>query len=356
MKITFPHFGDYYVIFRTLFETLGHEVIVPPPISRRTIELGSRHSPEFVCFPFKVTLGCLIEGLEQGADTLFQGGGRGGACRFGYYREVQEKILRDLGYQFTFLRLGAVKEVMSLANNGGGLNLLKALKLGWAKLNLIDSFHGKVRRLSAYELTQGESRRVYKEFLNACDEAKSAKYLKRVEREFRDRFSQIKKVSGLKPVKIGIVGEIYVVMEPYSNAEIERELNLMRVEVLRPVSLSYLMKELLPLSPKKTTHKWVSRPYLQYDSGAHANTSVSETILFAREGLDGVIHLKPHACMPEVTAMSALHRVSRDYNIPLLYFSFDEHTSSVGVKTRLEAFVELIKRRRQAKYNKPHSL
>ena len=76
---------------------------------------------------------------------------------------------------------------------------------------------------------------------------------------------------------------------------------------------------------------------------------MAEAIIFAKEGFNGVIHIKPHACMPEVTAMSALYRVSKDYNIPILFFSFDEHTSSVGVRTRLEAFVELLKRRGEKK-------
>lgn len=346
MKATLPHMGDYYICSKAFLESLGCEAVIPPPITKRTIELGCSHSPEFICFPFKVTLGALIEGLELGADTLIQSG-REGACRYGYYKQVQEEILKDLGYKFRFVRIDSIGSIKLINKNVSYLQILKALRLAWAKMKVIEKFESLVRRLSAYEANPGESRRLYKEFLSSCDQAESAKQVKRVEKEFLERFKQIKKVPELKPLKVGIIGELYIVMEPYSNLDIERQLNQMQVEVIRPLCLSQILKEMLPFSPRKTTFRRIAKPYLQYESGAHANVSVAETIIFAREGLDGVIHIKPHACMPEVTAMGALYRVSKDYNIPVLFFSFDEHTSSVGLRTRLEAFVELLKRRRK---------
>ena len=75
-KISFPRIGNYHVPFgyfvRRVFDAL---VIMPPPITRKTIELGSVHSPDFVCAPFKFNLGNHIESLELGANTLIQFGG-----------------------------------------------------------------------------------------------------------------------------------------------------------------------------------------------------------------------------------------------------------------------------------------
>ncbi len=344
-KVTFPHMGDYHLCFKAALEILGCEAVVPPPITKRTIELGCKYSPEFVCFPFKITLGTLIEGLEQGADILIQSG-RDGSCRYGYYKQVQEKILRDLGYKFRFVRLDSIKSIKSINKSASYLQILKGLRLAWLKMKVIEKFESLVRKISATEINIGESRRQYREFLNACNQANTKFQIDRAEKEFLERFNQIRTISNFKPLKIGIVGELYIVMEPYSNLDIERELNQMGVEVTRPLCLSQILKETLPYSSRKTAFRRIARPYLRYEPGAHASISVAETIIFAREGLDGVIHIKPHACMPEVTAMGALYKVSRDYDIPVLFFSFDEHASSVGIKTRLEAFVELLKRRR----------
>ena len=344
-KVTFPHMGDYHLCFKAALEILDCEAVVPPPITKRTIELGCKYSPEFACFPFKITLGSLIEGLEQGADILIQSG-RDGSCRYGYYKQVQEKILKDLGYRFRFVRLDSIRSIKTINKNASYLQVLKGLRIAWLKMKVIEKFESLVRKLSASEINIGESRRLYRQFLNACNQANTKFQINSAEKEFLERFDQIRTISNFKPLKIGIVGELYIVMEPYGNLDIERELNQRGVEVIRPLCLSQILKEMLPWSPRKTAFRRIARPYLRYESGAHASVSVAETIIFAREGLDGVIHIKPHACMPEVTAMGALYKVSRDYDIPVLFFSFDEHASSVGVKTRLEAFVELLKRRR----------
>jgi benzoyl-CoA reductase/2-hydroxyglutaryl-CoA dehydratase subunit BcrC/BadD/HgdB len=51
--------------------------------------------------------------------------------------------------------------------------------------------------------------------------------------------------------------------------------------------------------------------------------------------------------MPELVAQTILNRVSKDFDIPVLTLIFDEHTSPGAVQTRLEAFVDLIRRRRR---------
>ena len=79
---------------------LDADFVALPKPTKRTIELGSRHSSDMVCAPFKHILGDYIEALELGADVLVQ---FAGPCRLGYYGELQQSILRDLGYEFDML-------------------------------------------------------------------------------------------------------------------------------------------------------------------------------------------------------------------------------------------------------------
>ena len=60
-----------------------------------------------------------------------------------------------------------------------------------------------------------------------------------------------------------------------------------------------------------------------------------------------MIHLSPFTCMPEIIAKSILPQVSKDLNIPVLSITVDEHTGEAGVITRLEAFIDLLKRNHQ---------
>ena len=74
--ISFPHLGPYYVVFEYfLSNACKCNVIVPPPSTRRTIELGSKHSPDFVCVPFKYNLGNYIEALETHPEYRKKGYG-----------------------------------------------------------------------------------------------------------------------------------------------------------------------------------------------------------------------------------------------------------------------------------------
>ena len=95
--------ADYYVPAKYLLSNIFNcKVITPPTITNKTIEIGNKYSPSFVCTPFKYTLGTMIESIESGANILIQ---FGGGCRYGYYSELQEKIMKDLGYNFELINL-----------------------------------------------------------------------------------------------------------------------------------------------------------------------------------------------------------------------------------------------------------
>ena len=102
----FPHIANYAYAFKYLFEK-GFEVnyLIPPPISKRTLELGSKYSPDYVCVPFKYCMGCYLEALDMGANCLMQ---IYGGCRLNYYGELNECILHDMGDKFEFCDMAAV--------------------------------------------------------------------------------------------------------------------------------------------------------------------------------------------------------------------------------------------------------
>ena len=53
-KISFPRYAEYNCAFKYIIEqAVGAKYIMPPPITRRTMELGTRYSPDFVCTPLR---------------------------------------------------------------------------------------------------------------------------------------------------------------------------------------------------------------------------------------------------------------------------------------------------------------
>lgn len=359
MRITFPHMGNLWLGLKTALQELGQEVIVSPKPSKRTLTLGSQYSPEFACLPLKINLGCFLEAIEQGADTILMAGGVG-PCRFGYYGAVQQRILEDMGYKIDFVIIdppqGRWKEFLAdLRKVSGGKSLLKilsALRFGIRKLEVMDYLEKLGHKIRAREVQKGATDRILEKTLKRLDEASSYKEVKRIKEEAKEEMLAIPR-EHFTPLKVVVTGEIFVVLEPFVNMDVERELGRMGVEVERTLFITDWVREHLLPNPKAWfKHKYLeekAKPYLGHFVGGDGQLSVASACIYAEKGFDGMVHLMPFTCMPEIIAQSILPRVSADLSFPVLTLVFDEHTGKAGVLTRLEAFVDLLQRKRVAK-------
>ncbi|MDR3289397.1 MAG: CoA protein activase, partial [Peptococcaceae bacterium] len=162
------------------------------------------------------------------------------------------------------------------------------------------------------------------------------------ERREKERAGLIRKA----PLRIGVIGEIYTILDPFSSLDMEKSLGYMGVEVDRSLYLSgWVGKHILQgwrqgYRPLKQYEK-LARPYLPHFVGGHGQETVGAAVEFARRRVDGVIHLLPLNCMPEIVAAAILPQIQRDYGIPMMTLTVDEHTGRAGFQTRLEAFADL---------------
>ena len=81
--------------------------------------------------------------------------------------------------------------------------------------------------------------------------------------------------------------------------------------------------------------------------GAYAADNIARTKYLCEEGYDGIIHIKSAFCTPEIGAMPIINKIANEYEVPVLFFSFDANTSETGVKTRLEAFYDMLEMRKR---------
>ncbi len=364
MQVTFPHMGTFSIGLKALFSGLGLKVIVPPPVTEKTIRLGIQHSPEFACFPLKINMGNFIESLELGADTIVMAGGVG-PCRFGYYAQVEQEILRDLGYDFKMIvieppqkgikELG--KRLAPLKNGKSWQEVAAAIFLCWSKLKALDELHKEALASRWFEIRKGLISDIYRQSIEKIDLAACRREVKKA---LADGVGEMKAAAGNSaeqsdPLQILLVGEIYMLLEPYANLDIEKILGEYGVRVKRSIYLSDWVKEHVILNNLgirlKGAYKKAAAPYLNHFVGGHGWESVGDTVLAAQKGIDGVIHVLPFTCTPEIVARSILPNVSRDNSIPVMSFSLDEHSARAGFITRLEAFVDLLSKRKST--NKP---
>ena len=70
-RVAFFRYSYYDIAFKFFVEhVLDADFVALPKPTKRTIELGSRHSSDMVCAPFKHILGDYIEALELGAEAI----------------------------------------------------------------------------------------------------------------------------------------------------------------------------------------------------------------------------------------------------------------------------------------------
>lgn len=348
-KVSFPQLGNYNVPLEILF-TIGLEVeyISPPPITKRTLEIGSWYSPEFVCSPFKYTLGNFIEAIEAGANTLVQ---TGGVCRLGYYGELDEQILKDLGYNVRFVNMAKAKysNPLTFYNEFKGINpnmslkrVAKILPVVLKMVEYMDEIEDYIRKNIGFETELGSFDNVHKEFLKKLREVRNKEELNNVYNRF---IKELKRIEVNKPknsLRVGIVGEYYTIMEPFSNHYIEKELAQMGIVVDRWMNITNSLLH----RPEKKAKEHIKK-YAKYDMGATSMYTIDRALEYAKKGYDGIIHVKSSGCTPEIDAMSVLQNISSDYKVPILYFSFDSQTSDTGIQTRLEAFYDMIIMRKE---------
>lgn len=343
--IAFPLMGNYYIPSNYLLSRISNSKIInPPKITSRTIELGSKNSPDFVCTPFKYTLGTYIECLELGANTLIQ---MGGGCRYGYYSELQEKILNDLGYNFKYYNLVSrgytdIKKIYKIMKEiNPKFNIIKSLYYLFITKNMVkymDYIENYIRENGAYEINKGELNNELNNMLEAFSKVKTNFGLRRRFRKYKKRILNIKINKPKNNIRIGVIGELYTLMEPYANNNLEDMLMSYGVEIKRFTNVTYLLFE----KGKKGKKYLKKLGNIKYKMGADAMDNIYYTKYLIDNNYDGIIHIKSSFCTPEIGSMGIINKMCEESDMPVLFLSMDSNTSKVGFETRIEAFYDMI--------------
>jgi predicted nucleotide-binding protein (sugar kinase/HSP70/actin superfamily) len=392
MIVSFPRMGnDTHEVLKYLFDQLGVESMPPPPTSEKTMRLGVEHAPETICLPLKLNMGNYIEVLEQGANTLIHAGGCG-PCRFGFYGNLAESILReelDFDFQFRILEPPGAQGIQVFADffryfNPGrfapaflpvtkkvaqgfasylerpwielfGLTphdyrLWKIIQATFEKKRAFDMVERQCLEARCYEIGRGDVTRAATTAREWISKAVTLDEIEEAKTEGLRLLAQVDQDRSKDVLRVGIVGEFFILLEPFINFNIEEWLGNRGIFIERGVYASDW------IAPTKDNvvggihyDKLVDNayPYLKHIVGGEGIATVGHTVLCAKHGYDGVIHMMPFTCMPETVAKQILPSISHEQNIPVLSLVIDEQTGKAGIETRLEAFVDLMKNRRQ---------
>ncbi len=358
IKVSFPHMGNIYVAWEMALKTIGVEAYIPPYTSKKTLSLGTKNSPEAICLPYKLILGNFIEAIEGGVDYVSMITSPG-ICRLGEYGRNIEQVLSDLGYSTNYIELslydgfkGMIDYLIRLSGSKNYFKIFKAIFLATRTVFMVDELQNFLSYYRAREIHKGDSEKVFNKAIKLIRNAGGYRELVKAHKQGLKGFSEVEIDKNKDVLYVDLTGEIYIVNDEFSNQNMERELGAMGVQVRRSLTISSFLKDaIIPKMFKKgETHLErayrLAKPYLMRDIGGDALECVSDVLYAKERNVDGLIHVSPFTCMPEIMSQNIFPKMREDTNLPILSLIMDEQTGRAGYITRLEAFVDLMRRKK----------
>jgi predicted nucleotide-binding protein (sugar kinase/HSP70/actin superfamily) len=321
MKIGIPSalLQPFYITFwKTFFEELGQQVVETPPTNKAILDKGVRHSVPEICVPIKIYTGHVVELLDRQVDYVY-------IPRFVSIRKGDTFCPKFLGLpdmlRQTIPELGTKMITHHLNSKTEDITgIHEYIELG--KLFTDD------RRKITKAIQKGREK--WLAFRDYCYknqyDCKQAN-----ERVLTGKEPKAEKL----PLKIGVIGYVYNIYDNFISMDILKRLREMGASVVTFEMLDQkVIEEQLQRFPK--TLFWTFSNKLL--AAAYA--------FFEDSSFDGVIHVTAFGCGPDSFLGKILELDSAKYQKPFMTVRIDEHTGENHLQTRVEAFVDMIAKKK----------
>jgi len=390
--IYIPRMCDHAYALAAAFRKQGVQSEVTPPADSLTLALGRKHTSGKECYPCTITTGDMVKiatakGFDPDKAAFFMPSGTG-PCRFGQYNMLHRLVLDELGYQDVPIYAPNQDEGFYSDLGVVGKDFVRS---AWEGIVAVDLLIKCLHETRPYETETGRADAAYASMLDSiCRSVADGRPLEPMLRQAREEFSGIPRTGERKPL-IGMVGEIYVRSNEFSNESIIRKVEELGGEVwLAPFSewifyqnftnidtarlrgnvMEYLGCLTTNYFQRKIEHSYSSifkgflktahepstkdtlkaaTPYLRDTFRGEAILSMGKSVDFTKQGASGIINAMPFNCMPGTIVSALLKRFSEDFDgFPYLSLSYDGNEQANAV-TRLEAFIHQARQRHESK-------
>lgn len=323
-KIGIPRAISYYNNFPFyfgFFKSLGVEVIVSDKTTNKIINLGSKYVVSDTCLPIKVFVGHVINLLEKDCDAIFipsiqSTGYKINNCS--KIRGLPEIIRNVIDRPFKMIEptldktenIGFKDFCISTASALGISNPVfvnSAMKAGWE---------------------------VYNRFMQMTQAG--IPYNEAVENVLKGKFI-MKPADSIKALSVVIMGHGYNLFDDRISMNIIKKMEKMDVKVYTSLSI-----------PDEAAKKAIEKlGEVQYWANELELTGTAAHFLINKK-VDGIIALSSFGCGPDSLMVEEISYHCKQRNMPLIHLTVDEHTGEAGFITRLEAFIDMLIRKKRS--------
>ena len=315
-------FYNNYPFYYGFSTDLGIKIVLSDVTTKQTMSSGSALVVTETCLPIKVYIGHILNLIDKGVDKIFVPSIQSIAPKI--YNCSKIRGLPDLVRNVVKRDFTMVEATLDKSEKGHGLYeflaemakpfgitdekiIKRASKAGWRCYN---NFH-----------IMSKSGMSYKKALNYALQGKV--FIENRTKEY--------------PISIALVSHGYNIYDDRTCMKIFDKLEAMDVKVYTSLQLS---NEQLNdgISSLGNEQYWAN----EYDMTGSAGHYLKDN------KVDGVITLTAFGCGPDSLMVERITRKAKRFNKPLLNLTIDEHTGEAGFITRLEAFVDMLFRKKRA--------
>lgn len=321
IKIGIPYalyFYEYYPLWKEFLTLLGAEVILSPPTNKKILDLGLRSALSEICLPVKIFYGHVLSLTEQ-VDYLL----------------IPRMVCIERGAFFCPKIIGLPDMVKSslgsICTQVSPLIDVRQSKSTW-----------KNSLLQVGQLITDNSLAISRAFSVSWENFQKSYLSNLLDPNVlrpdisRENACKISKNEGEIPINIAVMGHDYLINDSYINLDLINKLKKMNVNVLTP--------EMVHPDIIKKQSKKLYKPIFW----SLSRRVVGAAFYYFEKQVEGIIHLTSFECGEDSMVGELIHHQSRKYpGVAYTEFVFDEHAGQAGINTRIEAFLDMIRRKKR---------
>lgn len=317
---------NYIPFISAFFEHLGFEIIYSDCTTKKTLSEGSSLVVTETCLPIKVYVGHVLNLIEKGVKNIFVPSIQSVAPKI--YNCSKIRGLPDLIRNVVKGDYNIIEATFDKSEKNFGL--VEFLKQAVKPFGIVDEDliqegikEGFIRYNNFRVMMQHNL-----PFDTALKYAKEGKVV-------------INSSDSDKDINVALIAHGYNIYDKRVCMDIFKKLDSLGVKVFNAYSLT---EEQLKdgLNSISTDLYWANQLEMSGAAGYFLRTP----------DIDGVITITAFGCGPDSLMIEDIKRKSKNFNKPLLNLTIDEHTGEAGFVTRLEAFCDMLYRKKRAEGKK----
>lgn len=315
-------FYHNYPFYYGFFTALGIKIVLSDVTTKQTLSRGSALVVTETCLPIKIYVGHILNLLDKGIDKILVPSIQSVAYKIyncSKIRGLPDLIRNVVKQDFTMVEATLdkseknhglydfLKEMVAPFGITDEKKIKEASKAGWRTYN---NFH-----------IMSKSGMSYKKAINYALQGKV--FIESSTKEY--------------PISIALVAHGYNIYDDRASMKIIDKLESMDVKVYTALQLSQ-EQTLEGINTLGEKLYWANEYEMTGTAGHYMKDNK----------IDGLIALNAFGCGPDSLMIERIIRKAKQFNKPILHLTIDEQTGEAGFITRLEAFVDMLFRKKRA--------